>query len=369
MGHIVDAKEEVYRVLAERLNRSPVGAPPNETLMEILHRLYTESEAMVGSKFPLVPLTADKIAEITGIKPAELASTLNSMAGKGLLLDLPRRDEVYYMLAPVVIGFFEYTFMRVRDDLNLKDLAELFERYFHNDEVRKEFAGGETGFFKTLVYESLIPAVVETEVLNYERASEIIRQSGGGALTMCACRHKAAHLGKACDAPVDVCTSLGGAAEWIVRRGLGRAATVDELLRVLDRTEKAGLVHMGDNVLNNPTYICHCCGCCCVVLTSVRETGRGSTHPSNFIAALDQNTCVGCGTCAASCHIQAIAMVDDGAGGETPQINQDLCLGCGVCAAACPSGALTMSRRAVLHVPPENKKEQFLRFARERGKA
>ena len=33
---------------------------------------------------------------------------------------------------------------------------------------------------------------------------------------MCACRHEAAHLGKACHAPVDVCMSLGGAAEWIV---------------------------------------------------------------------------------------------------------------------------------------------------------
>jgi len=369
VGHIIDAKEEVYRALAERLNRNPVGAPPNEVLMEILHRLYTETEAMVGSKFPLAPLPVEKIADITGMKREDLQVLLDGMADKGLVLDLPRRNEVYYMLAPVVIGFFEYTFMRVRDDLNMKDLAELFERYFHNDEVREEFGGGQTGFFKTLVYESLIPAVVETEVLSYERASEIIRQSGGGALTMCACRHKASHLGKACEAPLDVCTSLGGAAEWIVRRGLGRAASVDELLRVLDRTEKLGLVHMGDNVLNNPTYICHCCGCCCVVLSSVRESGKGSTHPSNFIPALDQESCTGCGTCAESCHIKAIAMADAGSGQEAPQVNKDLCLGCGVCAASCPNGALTMDRRTVLHVPPENRKEQFMRFARERGKA
>ena len=59
MGHIINAKEEVYRALAERLNRNPMGTPINETLMEILHRLYTESEAMVGSKFPMVPMKLD----------------------------------------------------------------------------------------------------------------------------------------------------------------------------------------------------------------------------------------------------------------------------------------------------------------------
>ncbi len=41
MGHLIDAKEQVYRALAERLNRNPVGAPGSEVLMEILHHLYT----------------------------------------------------------------------------------------------------------------------------------------------------------------------------------------------------------------------------------------------------------------------------------------------------------------------------------------
>lgn len=56
MGHLVHNKDEVYRLLAERLNRNPAGTPINETLIAILHRLYTESETMVGSKFPMVPI-------------------------------------------------------------------------------------------------------------------------------------------------------------------------------------------------------------------------------------------------------------------------------------------------------------------------
>ncbi|MFZ5596033.1 MAG: ATP-binding protein [Bacillota bacterium] len=368
MGHLTHDKDEVYRLLAERLSKSPEGAPINETLMAILHRLYTESEALVGSKFPLLPMTLEQIAGITGISADQLKTILDGMADKGLILDIPRKDTFYYMLAPVVIGFFEYTFMRVRDDVNMKDLAELFQIYFHNKEVREEIAGSDTKMMRTLVYERLIPLAVETEVLTYERAGEIIRQSGGGAISICPCRHKAAHLGKACGAPLEVCTSLGSAAEWVIRRGMGKPATVDDLLRVLDETEKLGLVHNCDNVMNKPAYMCHCCGCCCVILTGIKEFGSYVTHPSNFIPALEAETCMGCGTCADSCHIGAITMQDNGNGAEVPLVNKEVCIGCGVCASACPSDSLTMSRRPVLHVPPENTKEKFIRMAREKGR-
>lgn len=368
MGHLTHDKDEVYRLLAERISRSPEGASINETLMEILHRLFTESEAQVGSKFPLLPMTLEQITGITGIKGEQLKTVLGGMADKGLVLDIPRKDTVYYMLAPVVIGFFEYTFMRVRNNVNMKDLAELFQSYFHDKEVRDEISRSDTKMMRTVVYERLIPLAVETEVLTYERAGEIIRQSGGGAISICPCRHKAAHLGKACEAPLEVCTSMGSAAEWVIRRGMGKPATVDDLLRVLDETEKLGLVHNCDNVMNKPAYMCHCCSCCCVILTGIKEFGTYVTHPSNFIPALESENCAGCSTCTGRCPIEAITMQNDGNGTEIPVVNKEVCIGCGVCASGCPTGALTMSRRPVLHVPPRNTREKFTRMAREKGR-
>ncbi|MEN6460524.1 MAG: 4Fe-4S binding protein [Syntrophomonas sp.] len=368
MGHLINSKDEVYRVLAERLNKEPVGAPVNDTLMLILQRLYSQSEALVGSKFPLVPMKIEQIADIVGISSQQLRPLLDNMADKGLVMDFPRRETSYYMLAPMVIGFFEYTFMRARDEVNMRDLAELFQSYFQNNEARKEFSGISTRMMRTLVYEKLIPIAVETEVLPYEKASEIIRQSGGGALSMCACRHKASHLGKACEAPLEVCTSLGSAAEWVIRRGMGKPATVDELLRVLDETEQLGLVHNCDNILNKPTYICHCCKCCCVVMTTINEYGLPSTHPSNFIPILEPEMCLGCGICAERCLIGAIAIHEKGNETEVPIINNEICIGCGVCVSSCPNGSLSMSRRAVLHIPPKNSKDKFSRIAREKGK-
>ncbi len=367
MGHIKSHKEQVYRALAERLNKNPVGAPANETLMEILQKLYSAGEAELGSRFPLMPVTLDQFAEISGKNEDELSEILDNMANKGLVLDIPRRDETYYVLAPMVIGFFEYTFMRM-DKAGLKDLAELFEQYMQDQTVREEMFHGETKMFRALVYEKLIPLAVETEVLDYEKASEIIRQSGGGALTTCACRHKADHLGTACSAPSEnICTSLGNASSWLIKRGFAREATVEQLLNNLERAQEQGLVMLCDNVLGNPTFICFCCGCCCLVLRSINESEIPAVHPGNFLPELDDLKCKGCASCVESCHINAIVMRET-YGQNIPSIKEAFCIGCGVCAAACPAEALVLKQRKTRHVPPRSKKEQLLSIAREKNR-
>ncbi len=369
MGHLVHEKDQVFLALAERLNREPVGAPPNETLMEILKCLYSEGEAMIGSKFPMMPVKLEKLADICGFDSHTLKPLLDNMADKGLLMDLPRKNEFYYMLTPMVVGFFEYTFMRTKHQVGMHQLAELFRSYFDNKEVQAEFAGRDTKFMRTLVYEHLIPLAVETEVLDYERAREVIRQSGGGAISVCPCRHKAHHLGTACEAPLEVCTTLGTAAEWIIRRGLGQAATVNDLLRVLDETEALGLVHNCDNVMNQPTYICHCCRCCCVVMQGINRHGHYATHPSNFRPTLDVAVCIGCGICADKCPIAIITMQEDQDGNQIPFMDEKACLGCGVCVNFCPNGSITMSRRSEVHIPPRTSLAKFQRIAKEKGRS
>ncbi len=368
MGHAVDNKEQIYLALADRLNKNPVGAPVNETLMDILKRLYTLGEAELGSRFPMLPVTLDQISKTSGQDKGELEVILSSMADKGLVIDIPRRDKTYYMLAPMVVGFFEYTFMRA-ERAGLRDLAVLFEKYMQDREVQEEMFGGQTKMFRALAYEHLLPLAVETEVLSYEKASEIIRRSGGGALSTCACRHKAAHLGKACSAPArDICTSLGNAGQWLVRRGFAREATVEQLLGNLQRAQEAGLVLLCDNVLSKPTFICCCCGCCCGVLRAINENNIPSVQPGNFIPAPDTDKCIGCSVCVDSCHIRAMEMVETGDGRELPSILEKRCIGCGVCAASCPGEALIMVQREEVYVPPRSKREQFLSIAREKNR-
>ncbi|MDR3566141.1 MAG: 4Fe-4S dicluster domain-containing protein [Negativicutes bacterium] len=368
MGHLGTTKNAVFQALAERLNRNPVGAPPGETLMRILHIMYTEPEAAIGSQFPAGFVTIDKLSRLTGLSADTLRGYLDGMAAKGLVMDIPRKDRVLYALSPLVIGFFEYTFMRVTDKLPLSELADLFEQYHQQPGVAQEFFGADTKLFQTWAYESAMPGGLTTEVLDYEKASAMIRDAGKGSLTMCYCRHQARHRGTACAAPVeDVCTSLGVAAEWLISRGFARPASADELLRVLETTEKLGLVHLADNVQNNPAFLCHCCGCCCGALRTINEHGIAAVRPSNFISTVDVDKCSGCGLCTASCHIHALSL----SAGETAKkamSDSQRCLGCGACVRACPRHAITLVHRETVHVPPKDKTEQMLQIARERGK-
>jgi len=372
MGHGTNAKEAAYMLLAERLNKNPVGTPINEELMEILHHLYSESEAMVGGKFPMAPMKFEQIASSTGFQKDELEKTLRRMIHKGLVLNIPKPDGTIYMLSPMMIGFFEYTFNRVTkpDYVEIKKLAEQFDKYLNNPEVREELYGGDTKQFRTLVYENVLPLAVQTEVMTYEKSSEIIKQAGYGAISLCTCRHKASHLGKACEmnAPMDTCTMLGPHAKLAVQKGWAKEATVDELLANLDRTQKLGLVHLCDNVFNQPAFLCHCCSCCCEVLGTIKKYGISSAHPSNFIPTLDMNSCVNCGICTEKCPIDAVEMINAGNESETPEVNKQICIGCGVCASSCPTGSQTMIQRTSLHVPPENKMEQRMKIAKEKGK-
>jgi ferredoxin len=369
MGHLGVSKHEVFKALADRLNHNPIGAPLNETLMRILHIMYTEKEASIGASFPQGFTKVQKLAQLTGLQEQELLCHLDAMAAKGLVMDIPRKENKLYMLTPLVIGFFEYTFMRVTPTLPMQELAELFERYHHEKGVAQELFGGHTKLFQTWVYESMMPEDVETEVLPYEKASAMIRDAGGGSLTMCYCRHQARHRGTACSAPVeDVCMSLGNASEWLVRRGFARPASTEELLHVLDQTEKLGLVHLADNVQKNPAYICHCCGCCCGVLRSINEHQVSAAHPSNFIPEVHLHICTGCGLCVKRCHIHAITVIPSPLG-EHAFVQADRCIGCGACIRACPHSALTLLQRQDLHVPPRDKTDQMLRIAKEKGRA
>lgn len=368
MGHLSFAKEDVFMALAGRLDKNPVGAPLNETLLKILKIMYSKKEAEIGGKFPAGFSTAEKLAEISGLTREAITAHLEEMAVKGLVIDARRGSETFYLLTPLVVGFFEYTFMRTDGRLPLKELAELFERYHHEPGVAEEFFGAETKIFRTWTYESQLPVKVHTEVLDYEKASAVIRASGGGSLGTCYCRHQALHRGKPCDAPLtDVCTSLGHAAEWLIRRKFARPASVDELLRVLDDTERMGLVHLVDNVQNNPTFLCHCCGCCCGPLRSINEHGVQSVHPGNFVLEIDAAACVSCEVCLSRCQVRAIELLAS-PDGEKATVRTDKCLGCGACVSSCPSGALSLSQRTSLHVPPKDKKEQMLRIAQEKGK-
>lgn len=379
MGHLTQIKEE-YRALVRRLDAGQVGLPePTDERAragwrEILEILFTPEEAELASKLPVMPTGLEPIAERLRVRPEDLKPRLEALCDKGVVLDLvhPQNGTTKYLLAPPVVGFFEFSLMRAHDSIPKKRMAEAMEAYMHGDATfATEVFGGDTVVGRALVHETALDDGLP-DVLDWERASAIVAEAKAWAVALCYCRHKAEHLGHPCDAPQEVCLSLGGGAEFIIRRNFGRRIERSEALELMTAARQSGLVQIADNVRNKPTYICNCCGCCCGQLRSINDFDLPGVNPSGFVAQPDTEKCSGCGRCSRACPIAAITMIPQRAPAKRKneihsRVDAERCIGCGVCADACKKDAMKMMRRAELPYVPANTIERTLRMAIERG--
>ena len=134
MGHIVNSPR-AYRLLQQRLDRNVTGAPDSPVLRQILELLFQPDEAELAAQIPTRFVSLRHLALRTGMEPDALAATVTSMAARGLVFDLEHEGKRYVALAPVVIGFFEFTFMRTRpESYPTHALSQLFEEYMFGDE-------------------------------------------------------------------------------------------------------------------------------------------------------------------------------------------------------------------------------------------
>ena len=368
MGHIENAKSNLVPLI-DRLNKYPIGLVDNDILRQILTLLFDETEAYVGSKFPLHEATISELSKTTGMAEDDLLPVLNAMADKGLVTDMPYGDETYYMLMPGLIGFFEFTLMKNRTDLPLKELAQLMSDYFHQDPENgqaKEFFGSKTQLTRSLVYDEHIP--VESQVTSYESAREIIRNADFGAVSICYCRHKRYHEGKECKkgAPIEgTCISLGNGARFLARRGFAEQKTTAELLDILEYTEQLKLTHITDNIRHKPTFICNCCGCCCEIMAGVQMGYYDGVAKTQYIARIDPERCDYCGDCFTVCNVKAIGP-DKSTDRRVSAVKDEICLGCGACVSSCEKGAISMVSRDDYVQPKSTKKMMFLSILREK---
>lgn len=295
---------------------------------------------------------------------------MDGMAEKGLVLDYLVNGNRYYMLAPAVIGFFEFTFMKTRSDLPIKKVAALMERYTEETMIHDIF-GSKTRIARALINEDNAPPEVSTHILSHEEAKSIIKEAGGGSLSTCFCRHAALHTDKPCKkGPMeDICIAFGKASDFLVRRKFGRKATVDELLEVLEKARKLGLAHIADNIKNSPTFICNCCSCCCGFLKSATKLRvKRPVATSNFIAKIDREKCNGCGLCAKACSVAAVEVIRDKGRPLYARLKENECIGCAVCLPKCKTGAIILVERKEKVRIPRNTKEKYVRIAREKGR-
>jgi Pyruvate/2-oxoacid:ferredoxin oxidoreductase delta subunit len=337
---------DVYKRLAKKLDRLPQGFPPTPDGIEIriLRKVFTPEDARVALKLDLVPAPAARIAKRLGLPADAARATLDRMARQGQILSHTSQGVQHYGLAPFVIGIYEY-----QVDFLDREFTELFEQYAAP--LLRKVGGHAPALGRVVPINRSIDA--RLQILAYEDMRAIIREAKAFALRECICRKERALEGHPCTHITETClgfSSEAGAFDYF--NYSGRVISQDEAWRVLDATERDGLVHVTYNVRDHPMFVCNCCSCCCGFLRAVKEFGAPhALARSSFVSTIDDHTCDACGACAASrCPMDAIRR-DDG----HYAVAADRCIGCGVCAAACPHGSIRLTARPEADRPVPSK--------------
>ncbi len=371
MAHHLD--KTPYAGLIDRLNRFPQGAPPSELLYRILAMLFSEKEAELVALLPIKPFNAQKAAKVWKMDLSSARKILDELANRAILVDIEQNGEVLYCLPPPMAGFFEFSMMRLRNDLDQKVLSELFYQYINVEEdfIRALILDGETQLGRVFVQEPALGEQNAIHVLDYERASEVIRTATHIGVSMCYCRHKMTHLERACDAPLDICMTFNTTASSLTRHGFARQVSSSECLDLLNTAYSNNLVQFGENVRKQVNFICNCCGCCCEALLAIQKFGLVRPIHSNFIAQIIEDKCVGCGQCSSLCPVNAISLVNEDKtvtdSESRAKIDDKMCLGCGVCVNNCPTGALYLESRPERTITPVDSVHRAVIMAIERN--
>ncbi len=204
----------------------------------------------------------------------------------------------------------------------------------------------------------------EIKILPVEEIREIIKRSRVRTVSECWCRKTF----KNCKKPINTCFSLfiaedrlslsdrirdgealnsvkSNKKELLKKNYIFSSVSEKKINRILDETEKAGLVHqlvcVGDEGNNIFYVICNCCPCCCVSLQALIKYGKQIVKESNFVAEVNEK-CRACNKCISRCYFGARGIsVSSG----IVEINQDKCMGCGLCVSVCESKATYLVRR------------------------
>lgn len=368
MGHH-HSHGSIYSRLAERLNRFPQGAPPSQLLFSILKILMTEEEAGLMAQLPIKPFTTKKAAYVWKVSEAKAQKSLEELASRAILVDIEQNGRQIYVMPPPMAGFFEFSLMRVRGDIDQQTLSELYHQYItvEEDFMRDLVLGGKTQMGRIFVQESQLQDEYALEVLDYERATNVIDTSEHAGVSMCYCRHKNEHLGTACDAPMGICMTFNTTAATLIKHGHARSVSKEECHDLLQLARNNDLVQFGENVRSRVNFICNCCGCCCEALNAIRRFGVAQTICSNFITAIAITKCIGCGKCAKICPLSAIEIKENGSN-KHAEIISTSCIGCGVCIRHCPAKALGLISRPNRLITPLSTTHRSVVMATERGK-
>lgn len=355
-----------YRTARTIAKASQMPTPITDTVIELLKILLTDEQAEFIQIFKKPTLNIDQIRRKTDLTEDSLNKMLNNLMKAGILVGVPSKSTgiMVYRLMPMWPGIFEYQFLRgTSTDKDIKK-AHLFEKLFEEmkegtqsnyDNVVKHFKQF-PALDRTIPVEELVDPGAEG-VMPYEEVRKLLDDYEDIAVAHCYCRQEKKLVGKKCelDAPLENCFFFDKSAQFVIEHEFGKRISKEKAVDIFKEAEDYGLVHKVFHVHLDPNKgieaICNCCSCCCGPF-QMYHTGAFPLHTiTSYLAEINEEDCVGCGTCEIKCPMKIIT-IEEG----IAHIEQEKCIGCGVCAHHCPEEAINLKRtgpRDVFVLPPK----------------
>lgn len=348
---------DVYRELQQHLDKFAVGFPTTESGVEIriLKHLFTLEEAKIATKlsdkYESLDAIYERAKDLVG-SINELKLVLDKMISKGSIHCKKVDGERNYANAYIVVGMYEYQLHKLSKEF-LEDM-----RQYAGETLGLELFGYGITQFRTIPVE--VSVTSEHDLPTYDELVKVVENiSGPIVLVDCICRQAHEIIEGPCEVTSrkETCMGFGDFAQMYIDEGWGRGISKEEALNILRKNEEEGLVLQGENA-KRPGFICSCCGCCCGVLSTLKEFPNVAQflHP-RYHAQIDPELCIGCGTCIDRCQLDAIKTRK-----EVSKVNIKRCIGCGNCVAVCPEEAITLIKKDKVAELPEDEEDMFERI-------
>ncbi|MDQ5984401.1 MAG: Ion-translocating oxidoreductase complex subunit B [Syntrophus sp. SKADARSKE-3] len=374
---------EKYGKTAEIISQAGgTPLPVSDTLIKLLKYFIMEDEVdFIASFSDKKSQTMEQLKLSSGLPEEEINRKVKNLAGRGVIFNQPNSKGVMvFRLLPLFnVGTFEYNFMGKLEvtDRN-KEIASLFNKLFADLEILIQANYDaiipmlmaappvdrtapvlenkpQNEPVKIVINEELEAAV--DRIVPSQRVEELIQKFDEIALGHCFCRHYKDLEGAPCKqtSERETCFTFGKSARFTSEQGFSRMISKDEALTVLKRAEEAGLVHKAYHpnfdTSKDETSICNCCRCCCG--NAVDNMMAPIANVTNFLSVVNDELCIGCGTCFKKCHTYAAYLTNDKKAGR----KEEICIGCGVCAHFCPQNAISMvkGKQRIVRILPKRK--------------
>lgn len=351
----MEQNDQIYVKLQQHLNNQTVGFPATRSGVEIkiLKHIFTPEEAAIACclsyKYEPLQTILGRAGDLAD-SPQDLAKTLARIQKKGGIESKSNNGKMVYCNAPLVVGMYEYQLDRLTPEF-----VEDFNKYTSDKKFGIEFLSTKLPQMRTIpISKSIHP---QHNVSTFDEVSALLQQAEAPfAIFECICRKKKTIEGKSCKATdrKETCLAIGSMARMALKNGMGREITGDEALAIIEKNQKQGLVLQPSNT-QKAEFICSCCGCCCGMLRTHKALPKPLDFwASNFYAAVDRDTCVGCGTCEKRCQVNAVRV---SAKKQPAVVDLNRCLGCGVCIPGCPTESITLAKKPIELKPPQTHEE------------